>query len=93
MDKVSPVTLDQYGAMDMAEKRQVWLDISDISEEQFEAHIETQKGREAAVPKVGSEAPDFTADVLGPNRQRTGEQVRLSDLRGKPVGLVFGSYT
>ena len=89
----SLVTLEQYGAMDMAEKRQVWLDISDISEEEFEAHMATQKAREANVPKVGSEAPDFSADVLDRERKRTGETVRLSDLRGKPVGIVFGSYT
>ncbi|MFP6746380.1 MAG: hypothetical protein VCD66_02120 [Alphaproteobacteria bacterium] len=93
MDKVSPVTLEQYAAMDMAGKRQVWLEISDISEAQFEAHMATQKAREANVPKLGTQAPDFTADVLGADRRRTGEQVRLSDLRGKPVGLVFGSYT
>jgi hypothetical protein len=93
MNKVSPVTLDQYAAMDMAEKRQVWLKISDISEAQFEAHMATQKAREANVPKVGAKAPDFTADVLGPNRQHTGEQVTLSHLRNKPVGLIFGSYT
>ncbi|MFP6774794.1 MAG: hypothetical protein VCE74_21065 [Alphaproteobacteria bacterium] len=93
MNKISPVTLDQYAAMDMAEKRQVWLQISDISEAQFEAHMATQKAREADVPKVGAMAPDFTADILGPNRQRSGGQVTLSDLRGNPVGLVFGSYT
>ncbi|MBT4489279.1 MAG: hypothetical protein HOK30_08715 [Rhodospirillaceae bacterium] len=93
MDKVSPVNLDDYAAMDMAGKRQVWLDISDISEAEFEAHIKTQQAREADVPRVGSVAPDFIADVLGPNRQRTGERVRLSDLRGKPAGIIFGSYT
>ena len=93
MNKISPVTLDQYAALDMAEKRQVWLQISDISEAQFEAHMATQKAREADVPKVGAMAPDFTADILGPNRQRSGGQVTLSDLRGNPVGLVFGSYT
>ena len=93
MNKISPVTLDQYAAMDMAEKRQVWLEISDISEGQFEAHMTTQKAREADVPKVGALAPDFTADILGPNRQRTGGRISLSSLRGKPVGLVFGSYT
>ena len=93
MNKISPVTLDQYAAMDMAEKRQVWLQISNISEAQFEAHMATQKAREADVPKVGAMAPDFTADILGPNRQRSGGQVTLSDLRGNPVGLVFGSYT
>ncbi len=89
----SPVTLEEYGAMDMAGRRQVWLDISDITEAEFEAYMAEQKVREAIVPKVGSEAPDFVADVLGRDRKRTGEQVRLSDLRGKPVGLVFGSYT
>jgi hypothetical protein len=41
MNKISPVTLDQYAAMDMAEKRQVWLQISDISEAPFEAHMAT----------------------------------------------------
>jgi hypothetical protein len=89
----SPVTLDEYGAMDMAARRKVWLDISDISEEEFEAHMVQEKAREAIVPKVGSMAPDFVADVLDRQRKRNGEHVRLSDLRGKPVGIVFGSYT
>ena len=89
----SPVTLDEYAKMDMAARRQVWLDISDISEDEFEAHMAGEKARESKVPQPGQMAPDFTADVLGSNRQRTGEQVRLSDLRGKPVGIIFGSYT
>ena len=89
----SPVTLDQYTAMSMPERRRVWIDISDITEAEFDAHMEAEKAREAVVPQIGSEAPDFAADVLGQNRQRTGEQVRLSDLRGGPVGLVFGSFT
>ena len=79
--------------MDMAARRKVWLEISDISEEEFDSHMSEEKAREATVPKVGSPAPDFVADVLGPNRQRTGEQVRLSDHKGKPVGIIFGSYT
>ena len=89
----SPVTLEQYAAMDMTARRKVWLEISDITEEEFEAHMAEEKAREAVVPKVGSEAPDFVADVLDRQRKRTGEQVRLSDLRGSPVGIVFGSYT
>jgi len=89
----SPVTLEQYAALDMAERRKVWLQISDITEEQFEANMAEERAREAFVPKVGSQAPDFAADVLDRDRKRTGEQVRLSDLRGTPVGLVFGSYT
>lgn len=89
----SPVTLEEYAAMSMPERRKVWIDISDITEEQFEAQMAAEKAREAAVPRVGSEAPDFAADVLDRQRKRTGEQVHLSDLRGHPVGLIFGSFT
>ena len=89
----SPVTLDEYRAMDMARRRQVWLEISDITEAEFDAHMEAQKAREAAVPRAGAMAPDFVADRLDRNRKRTGEQVRLSDLRGKPVAIAFGSFT
>ena len=38
--------------------------------------------------RVGEEAPDFTL----PRSDKSGE-VKLSSLRGKPVVLVFGSYT
>jgi len=89
----SPVTLKEYSAMDMAARRKVWLEISDITEAEFEAHMAEEKAREADVPKVGSMAPDFVADVLDRQRKRTGETVRLSDLRGQPVGIVFGSFT
>jgi hypothetical protein len=91
--QTSPVTLKQYTAMSMPQRRRVWIDISDITEEEFDAYMDAQKAREAVVPRVGREAPDFVADVLGPNRQRTGEQVKLSALRGGPVGLIFGSFT
>jgi peroxiredoxin len=37
---------------------------------------------------VGDQAPDFTL----PRSDKSGE-VELSTLRGKPVVLVFGSYT
>ncbi|MBL4721730.1 MAG: hypothetical protein JKY20_11445 [Alphaproteobacteria bacterium] len=88
-----PVTLAQYSAMDFAQKRDVWLEISNITGAEFDAHMAREKAREASVPKVGAMAPDFTADVLGVDGSRTGKQLRLSDLRGRPVGLVFGSYT
>ncbi|MCY4552000.1 MAG: hypothetical protein OXC28_27005 [Defluviicoccus sp.] len=89
----SPVTLDEYRAMDMARRREVWLEISDITEAQFDAHMAQRKARESAVPRVGSMAPDFVADRLDRNRRRTGERVRLSDYRGKPVAIAFGSFT
>lgn len=89
----SPVTPQQYAAMDMAQRRKLWIQISDITEAEFKAHMAEETAREAIVPKIGSQSPDFVADVLGRDRKRTGERVRLSDLRGKPVGIVFGSYT
>lgn len=49
--------------------------------------------REAAAPTVGMPAPDFTLEVLAPNGARTGETLQLSEVRGRPVALVFGSYT
>ncbi len=42
-----------------------------------------------SAPDVGSPAPDFELPVL----HGDGERMRLHDLRGRPVGLVFGSYT
>jgi len=49
--------------------------------------------REATAPAVGDMAPDFEVERLGPDRSRTGETFRLSEARGRPVGLIFGSYT
>ena len=44
--------------------------------------------REAHAPLVGEPAPDFDLRVLDGDGR-----VRLADLHGKPVGLIFGSYT
>ena len=44
-------------------------------------------------PQIGDEAPNFELERLGPAGERTGKQMTLSSLRGKPVGLIFGSYT
>jgi hypothetical protein len=38
-------------------------------------------------------APDFDIKRLGKGGKPTGGRVRLSDFRGKPAALVFGSYT
>lgn len=89
----SPVSLDDYGKMSMAERRELWLKISDISEAEFDAHMAREKAREADVPRPGATAPDFTAERLDATGKRTGETVRLSDHRGRPVALAFGSYT
>lgn len=49
--------------------------------------------RDAQAPEVGAMAPDFEIERLSPAGARTGEMFRLSDTRGKPVALIFGSYT
>ncbi len=49
--------------------------------------------REANAPAAGDLAPDFEIERLSPEGQRTGETFRLSENRGRPVALVFGSYT
>ena len=47
------------------------------------------KQRENRAPNPGDLAPDFNLPLLDGN----GERVRLSDRRGRPVALLFGSYT
>lgn len=75
------------------EKRRIWLEISDMTEDEFDSMIAAQKARQANVPRVGEMAPDFELERITRNRRRTGETVRLSALRGRPVALAFGSYT
>lgn len=75
------------------ERKKMWLEISDMTEAEFDALFAEQKARQKDVPQPGAAAPDFEIDVLDRERKRTGETVRLSGLRGKPTGLIFGSYT
>ena len=49
--------------------------------------------REAHAPEVGNIAPNFTAERLTASGKPTGEMLTLSSMLGKPVGLIFGSYT
>ncbi|NKB20285.1 MAG: hypothetical protein GKS01_07030 [Alphaproteobacteria bacterium] len=49
--------------------------------------------REKDAPNVGDIAPDLTLESLSPTGKQTGDMVSLSSLAGKPVGLIFGSYT
>jgi hypothetical protein len=82
-----------WNGMSFEEKKKVWLEISDMTEEEFDAMIAAEKSRESKVPQAGDTAPDFSAERLGENRSRTGKFVTLSNLRGRPVALAFGSYT
>lgn len=83
----------QGAQMTPEERKRMWLAISDISEAQFDALQAEQQARQVRVPQPGAIAPDFELDVVTGERKRTGEKMRLSALRGRPVGLIFGSYT
>ena len=75
------------------ERKKVWLEISDMTEEEFDTMMAANKARRSRVPQVGTPAPDFEIERLDRARKRTGERIRLSALKGRPVALVFGSYT
>jgi len=77
LGKISPLQRDKMGT----------------SRDQLEAHITRMREREKRAPSVGDPAPDFTLERLSESGEATGEGVRLSGLRGRPVALVFGSYT
>ncbi len=87
--EIQPFTPD----MTPADRKKIWLQIADISEAEFDAIFVENKARQVNVPALGSKAPDFELDILDKENGRTGDKVKLSDLRGKPVGLIFGSYT
>ena len=42
---------------------------------------------------MGEVAPDFALERLSATGARNGNVLSLASLRGKPVGLIFGSYT
>ncbi len=77
--------------------------LANISDEELEFRGWTRDGfrqrwsdkveRDKGSPQVGDEAPDFELERLSPSGQRSGENLRLSSLRGRPVGLIFGSFT
>ena len=64
-----------------------------ISQDEFLKRWQTRLERDLRSPSIGGPAPDFDLEILSSNGELTGETFRLSSARGKPVGLVFGSYT
>ena len=71
------------------EHEQLHHDPSPMTGERLAQLREAMARREERAPKMGEEAPDFELPVL----RGEGATVRLSELRGKPVALIFGSYT
>ena len=77
--------------------------IDTISDEELEFRGRTRESmrqsfldrmeRDKHSPQVGEVAPEFELELLGATGQRSDVRLSLSSLRGKPVGLIFGSYT
>jgi hypothetical protein len=64
-----------------------------ISREEYDRLQAVKLERESKVAPAGALAPDFELEQLSPEGDRTGESIRLSSFRGRPVALAFGSYT
>ena len=60
---------------------------------QFENRWRARLERDMFSPETGSPAPDFILEVLTSEGKRSGDLFQLSSLFGRPIGLVFGSYT
>jgi hypothetical protein len=64
-----------------------------MSRAEYVEMVEDRAVRDKTAPKVGEPAHDFEIERLSATGQRTGEMFRLSQSFGRPIGLVFGSYT
>ena len=69
------------------------LKLRGFSREELREFIAGRFEREMDAPNVGEKAPDLTLESLSASGKRTGDMVSLSSLSGKPIGLIFGSYT
>ncbi|NKB20287.1 MAG: hypothetical protein GKS01_07040 [Alphaproteobacteria bacterium] len=71
-----------------------WLETRGMTRDQLRAFIEKRVIRDRELsPNIGDDAPDLALERLNANGSRSGETVKLSSYFGKPVGLIFGSYT
>lgn len=87
------ISAAEFSTLPFDEKMKIWVEISDLTEAEIAAKMNHENERQAGVPQPGAAAPDFEIDILDRARKRSGETVSLSSLLGKPVGLIFGSYT
>ena len=69
-----------------------WKDWN-ISKEEWVEYVQERIRRDIGAPKKGDNAPDFRVEKLNADGKRSGEMFNLSSLFGKPVALLFGSYT
>jgi hypothetical protein len=71
-----------------------FLETMELPPAPFMEHLRAERmPLEKAAPTVGSPAPAFSAESLAANGAQTGEFVSLADFAGRPLALIFGSYT
>ena len=71
-----------------------WLEKRGMTRDELRSFIEKRVIRDNELsPKVGADAPDFEVECLDKQGKRTGKNVSLSSYFGKPIALIFGSYT
>ena len=92
---IPPAMRERLASMDpetrskMMERRRTMMESMDDEARGHMHNAMTYMRERPKGPEVGSKAPDFDLSVLG----GSGQRVRLADLRGRPVGLIFASYT
>ena len=64
-----------------------------MTEAEFMVEMAGRLARAEKAPDIGDEATDFELEMLDANGVRTGAVRKLSDFKGRPAGLIFGSYT
>lgn len=70
-----------------------WYETREMTPESLRQFMEQRVLRDERSPKIGDKAPDLELELLTNAGARTGEMVTLSGYFGKPVALIFGSYT
>ena len=64
-----------------------------ISKEEWVHYLQERIRQDISAPKEGQLASDFVVERLNAKGKRTGRMVSLPALVGKPIALLFGSYT
>ena len=64
-----------------------------LRRDQFQALLDNNLERAKKAPAVGDAAPDFDLELVDGKGVRTGDTRQLSACLGKPIALIFGSYT
>jgi hypothetical protein len=75
------------------QRKAITLEVSNLTSEEYDRLVHERRNRTVQPPPVGADAPDFTVEKLNADGSRSGDGVRLSDFKGQPVALAFGSYT